>query len=185
VIVIGIDPIATRAYIAGLIDGEGTIGIKRRMPSSRNSMKAPKYSAHVGIAMTDRDPVACVAEFCGKPDRVTFRVRKDGHKTIYEFAVENTAAAKLLREVRPYLVGKTRQADVAIEFAALREKSRAHRTKVVSTGTFASGRAQGHTYRSFGLSDEYIADCEDLYQKLLKGNPRSGQPGRFGSRTCS
>jgi len=177
------NPIALRAYIAGLIDGEGTIGIKRRMPTARNKCASPKYSVSVGISMTDRDPIDLVAEFCNAASRVSSRVRQAGYKTIYEFAVENDRAVSLLREIRPYLVGKAKQADIALKFAELRKEGVNHRTRVTSVQTFTVGKNAGSTHVARGLSLEYIERCESLYQSLLKGSPRSGQPGRFGSRT--
>lgn len=173
-----------RAYIAGLIDGDGTIGIKRRLPTAANRMASPKYSAHVGVAMTDREPVAFVAAFCGVPEKVTSRTRKDGYKTIYEFAVENDRAAALLKEIAFFLVGKRKQAAVALELAALRKQGRFHRTREISSHQFAGGRSKGATYRSLGLSSEYLDRCDSLYQASLVNSPRSGQPGRFGSRSC-
>lgn len=175
------NPMALRAYIAGLIDGEGSIGIKRRLPTARNKMVSPKYSLSVGVAMTDRGPIDLVENFCGALNRVSSRIRRDGYKTIFEFEVENDRAVQLLREVAPYLVGKATQAKTALAFAELRKESRSARTKVVSTGVFRAGRAKGHSYRSMGLSDEFLSRCEVLYQALLKGSPRSGNGRRFRS----
>jgi hypothetical protein len=176
--------IAARAYIAGLVDGDGTIGIKRRLPSAANRMASPKYSAHVGVAMTDRAPVEFVAAFCGAPERVTSRARKNGYKTMHEFSVENDRAAALLTEIQPFLVGKQGQAALVLELAALRKQGRANRTRETSSHQFAAGRNKGSTYRVFGLSHEYLDRCDCLYQASLVNSPRSGQPGRFGSRPC-
>lgn len=174
------DGIATRAYLAGLIDGEGSIGIKRRMPTLRNKCASPKYSVSVSVGMTDRAPIDLAADFCKAPERVRSRVRKHGYKTIYEFEVENDRATRFLLEIQPYLVGKAWQAKVALEFASLRKDGVNNRTRLISTGFFKSGVNKGSSYRCYGLSHEYIERCDALYQQLLKGSPRSGQGKRFG-----
>jgi hypothetical protein len=164
-----------------LIDGEGCILVKRRMPSIANRMKAPRYSLSVGIAMTDAAPVHFLAEYCGLPQLVTSRVR-DGCKRIYEFEIERQRAASLLRDVLPYLIGKKTQAEQALTLADLCAESRKHRTKVVSTAEFKSGANAGRQYRLFGLSDEFVDRCEAIYQSVKRTNPRAGKAGAWGNQ---
>lgn len=166
------------AYFAGLVDGEGYIGAKRRMPG-RNKMSAPKYSVAVQVSMTDREPIEALAAFCRAPERVKTRNRKLHYKTIYVFEVENDRAVDLLLRIQPYLLAKRRQADLALNLAKLRSTSRAHRTKPIAEYTFQGGRHIGGKYRTFGLSDEFIALCDGIYSDLLRGSPRSGN-GRHG-----
>ena len=186
--ILGIDPglsrqqIATRAYIAGLLDGDGYICIKRRLPTAKNRMVSPKYSIAVGIAMTDEEPVKFVARFCGLEHQIKKRLRKAHYKTIYCFDIEHALAAKLLRCVQPFLVGKSRQAERSLALAALREKSREHRTRVTQTLRFKSGNAKGHEYRVFGLSLEFLAQCDAIYREVLGSSPRSGEGGCFRAR---
>lgn len=161
------------AYIAGLVDGEGCILIKRRMPSKANHLTSPKYSVCFSIAMTDFEPVQIVAQHFNVEHLITPRTRKAHYKTIYQLDVEHGKAADILSALVPYLIGKKIQAEKALRLATLREVSRKHRTRV--NGAKPQGR---------GLSDEFIAQCEDLYQSLKKINPRSGQAGAWGNRSC-
>jgi hypothetical protein len=177
-IFLGVDPIATRAYIGGLIDGEGYIGIGRRMPTERNHMSAPKYSPRVSISMTDREPVDFVAKFCGWPQLVTFRTRGK-NKTIYDLDLENQRCVDLLTEVFPYLICKKGQAEKALAMSVLRSESRQHGTKVLGIYLNKTHSSEGFPYRVFGLSDEYIARCDALYQTALIGATRSGNGFRF------
>jgi len=177
--VIGIDPILL-AYFAGLIDGEGYIGSKRRLPTTKNHMTAPKYSVAFSISMTDPEPVFKLAGFCGKAETVR-HIERGKNKPIFDFQLEHDSAATLIRAVLPYLLCKRLQAEKALALDALRQQSKRHRTKVVRTMTWQTGRACGSEYRLMGLSDEFIAQCEVIHQSLLRGAPRSGNGSRFRS----
>lgn len=161
------------AYIAGLVDGDGCILIKRRMPSKANHLISPKYSVCFSLAMTDLEPVQLAARHFNVEHLITPRARKAHYKTIYQLDVEHGRAADILKALIPYLVGKREQAEKAIRLATLREVSRQHRTKSV-----------GLKSRGKGLSDEFVAECESLYQSLKKLNPRNGQAGAWGNRPC-
>ena len=151
------------AYFAGLIDGEGYIGAKRRLPTKNNRMQSPKYSVAFFIAMTDRAPVQLLAEFCGSGGAVRSRTRKEGYKTIYEFELENERAATLLQQIQPYIVGHVDQVRLALLLQALRWASPGLKNKSK-------------------LPAYYVAQCDEIYEKLKGISPRSGQPGRWRSK---
>jgi hypothetical protein len=191
VVIIGIDPghpmshwngEALKAYVAGILDGEGSIGAKRRMPTKANHLSSPKYSVAISLSMTDEAPVRLVAELLKSEATIVLRIRKEGYKPIFQFDVENEKALALIYWCLPYLVAKRGRAELAIQLGELRRKSRQHRTKILGEHCFVRGRAVGHKYRVFGLSDEFVAQCEDIYARLLVGSPRSGQPGAWGRR---
>lgn len=171
--------IAKLAYMAGLMDGEGYVGIKRRLPTSRNAMKSPKYSAALSIAMTDREPIDLIAGFCDAMEQVRTRIRKTHYKTIYEFSLENDRAEKFLRQIHPYLRVKAYAASNALKLCDLRKQSRQRRTKVVGEHIMHGGPNAGCIFRVFGLSDDFIAECELLYQGGLILQPRSANGSFF------
>lgn len=180
---LGIDPgladldTATAAYLAGLIDGEGYVGVKRRLPSAANRMRAPRYALAVYVGMTDREPIDLVAAAVGA--RVHTRARSM-HKPLHEVHVEQARAEWLLRQILPYLRAKRLQADAALQLAALQATSRQHRTKELGRHRYRAGNNRGHEYRVLGLSDEYLAQCDELYLSALRlPAPRSGNAARF------
>ncbi len=170
---------ARLAYIAGILDGEGYIGAKRRMPTHANRMNSPKYSIAVSVSMTDEGPIRMIAEFCGASANVKARKRTRTGKVIYQLDLENKRAEVLLRQVRPYLVAKNWQAKKAISLHELRSESRKHRTRVVSVVQFSGGRNAGASHRVFGLSLDFLARCDAIYTELLRNAPRSGSGVRF------
>jgi hypothetical protein len=157
------------AYIAGILDGEGFIGAKRRMPTVNNKMKSPKYSACISVAMTDYEPIHFIADYFGLADLIQTR-KRGNYSTIYVLDVENNRAIEILKKALPFLVGKKKQAEAAIRLNLLRHESREHHTKVISTAIFKSGNAQGHPYRVYGLSDEFLKRCDDIFIELHNMN---------------
>ena len=129
--------------------------------------------------MTDEAPVRYVASFCNAEHLIKTRHRKANYKTIYEFDLENDRAFKLLNDVYPFLICKKGAADLAIALRTFQFTSRSHRTKVVGVGIWGRGNACGSQYRKFGMSDEYLSFCDNLYQKAKRINPRSGGGEKF------
>jgi hypothetical protein len=123
------------------------------------------------------EPVVFVAAHCGREDTIRTRVRQEHHKPIHTFDLEHGRAVQLVKEIQPYLIGKKRQAELALRLGELRATARVHRTRVTSVSVMKAGRNPGALYRSFGLSDEFIAECEELYQSLRRLNPRFGSGG--------
>lgn len=121
--------VARLAYCAGLIDGEAYVGAIRRMPTSSNKMKAPKYTIRVSICMADEGPVRYLAETIGLGRKVYIRDRKvkAHHSLMYVLDVEGIPAAALLKLVNPYLICKKEQAARALKLFDLLEVSRQHR----------------------------------------------------------
>jgi hypothetical protein len=92
-----------RAYLAGLIEGEGTIYVRRQRSGDREYL----YPT-VRIAMTDKDVLDNVAEMVGHGNVVgpyENTKYKDGvvTKPIYQWAVHGPHAIKLLKAVAPWL----------------------------------------------------------------------------------
>lgn len=94
------------AYIAGFLDGEGSIMLYRRRD---------KAALRVGFANTDRPILEWISQVtaCGS---ITFKRGNEAHKHGYILQMNADAAASLLRQIRPYLHIKAKQADLAIAF---------------------------------------------------------------------
>jgi hypothetical protein len=84
------------AYIAGLIDGEGTIGLVRK---HRNDYR------QLGISISSTEPALLefVQTACGTGVISSKRRAKAHHNPSQTFAVYNRQALDLLKQVHPYL----------------------------------------------------------------------------------
>ncbi len=89
------------AYLAGLLDGEGYI-------------KANRWGVSVVVGMTDRQPLDLIA------DKYQINVNKQQvtrtGRQAWMVSVNGNKALSFLRDVRPYLLVKGNQADLALGF---------------------------------------------------------------------
>lgn len=166
---------ARAAYLAGVIDCHSHIGARRRLPNASNRMTAPRYSISISISMIERAPVEFIAQFVNAT--VTERKgRLPTHKPLFEMEVETHRATKLLRAALPFLIEKREKAELLMGLAVLLAQSRVHRTQPLSTHTFKAGRNEGGEYTVLGLSKEFIAACDVIYEKAQA----PAMAGRFG-----
>lgn len=93
-----------KAYIAGLIDGEGSIAVYKNGRSHR---------LQIAVKMCDLPGV----EFLTARYDCTqsFYISKL-NKIVHKFFIGNGPAYRFLKDIRPYLQVKAKQADVAIKF---------------------------------------------------------------------
>lgn len=105
-----------KAYLAGLIDGEGTVSIVRLRG---RKVGFQHYIACVELSNTNWSMIQWVMERLGGSVVVDARKKVIGQKQIYRLGLRNRLAEKVLREVFPYLVLKSAQAELVLE---LRER---------------------------------------------------------------
>jgi hypothetical protein len=96
-----------KAYIAGLIDGEGSICI---LKANSKKVGTHNYGAVVQIRMTNKEPVYFVAERYG--GIVKHHNRTSKGKIIYDLKIYSHNAVSLLKDINQYLQCKGRQAGV-------------------------------------------------------------------------
>lgn len=108
-----------KVWLAAMIDGEGTIGIYRsRRPKCRSGWR---YYPVVSINNTDR---RIIDRFVDLTEDWISRVRDympknlNGNR-IYNAEIRYKTVGTFLRQIRPYLVAKGEQADLAFEFIKL------------------------------------------------------------------
>ena len=163
------DEIARRAYLAGLVDGEAYIGVTRRAPKRGNSERSPRYTVRLALSMTDRAPVAILAEFAGMAGSVTTRrVRAAHHKTPFEFNVTNHRCVDLLKKLLPFLICKKQQAVWAIEFFDLAKTSASRRNKRGVAYIWKAGKNTGKKYHPRSLDDDFVRELDCFYRKMLR-----------------
>lgn len=157
------------AYLGGIVDGEGFIGIMRR---TQSRMKVPKFTVRFSVSMTDTAAIQILASTFHIEHRVwECPRRRPQHKLIYTLDVENDDAVSIIQTLLPFLHIKTRQATLAIEFRAFQLRGN-HRTKVVGHGRFTTGYNIGRPLRLWGLSDSYIHTCQEFYVQMRTLNAR-------------
>ena len=103
------------AYIVGIIDGEGCIGIAHR----KTKHHGVYYSANVSVAM--------VEEYIERWLQMSFggsvciqRARKKTHRDCYRWYITSKQAVDFLQAILPYLKIKRPQAEIAIKVEKLK-----------------------------------------------------------------
>lgn len=100
------------AYIAGFIDGEGSI---------MAFLRRDCIAIRVSIVNTYRPIIDWIRETCGVGNVVSSDRENNKHKLAHSLLVNAEAAESLIQQIRPYLKIKTAQADLAL---GVREKLR-------------------------------------------------------------
>lgn len=100
------------AYAAGIIDGEGWIGMSTSEPKGK--ARSPVFQCCVVVRMTDAEvPVWFAEQFGG---RVLAIESKTGGRLIHHWSLTAGRAAAFCRQIRPYLRIKHRQAELVFRY---------------------------------------------------------------------
>lgn len=122
---------ATTAYVAGLIDGEGSIHAvhgSKRPGFLGGSVRIP-YPA-VTVAMTHRGVIDWLGQLLGTPVQLhnhTNLRRNPSYKPQYRVTVTGERARALCREVLPYLRVKHEQARTVVDWPEDARRGRGYR----------------------------------------------------------
>ncbi len=157
------------AYISGIIDGEGYIGIKKDKGYKCQDRKTPGYHARIQIRMVDEPAIKFIAESLGgwywkeKPSC------KKG-RPLFCYQASDKKAAEILTTVLPFLHVKKESANTVLQFRSLQADGLKHRTKITGYRNFPnkSGTPRQVANRSF--SDEYVDLCESFYLRCKELN---------------
>jgi hypothetical protein len=103
----------TLAYVAGIVDGEGCIAIRRCKASG--SRKTPAHSAIVTVGNTSRKLIEYLVGLYGF-GTVTYRAPTKERRGSYLWTVESKKARTVIAPLRDFLVIKREQAALLIEF---------------------------------------------------------------------
>jgi len=104
------------AYIAGIIDGEGTIGIAKGKDTK--AKRGISYRLFVSVANTDHKLLDWLQQTDGA-GTIVFNDRSSFNKKwspIWKWTISSCASAQLLNRILPWLVMKKPQAELALEF---------------------------------------------------------------------
>lgn len=96
------------AYIAGFIDGEGCIRIKKSNQSGNS------YYITLQVTNTDKRPLLTIKDVFG--GKVFFQEKKPSNKIVWQYYSATAQAADTLRALLGFLVSKKKQAELAIKF---------------------------------------------------------------------
>ena len=117
-----------KAWLAGIIDGEGSIFVMKQKRKDRE--RDTNYILRVTVQSTDKFMCPKIHSLVGGPVIWEQRDKRENCKNTYKWQCNGKKAAKFLKAIRPYLVVKADQADVAIGFQENTKKHWKHMTQV-------------------------------------------------------
>jgi hypothetical protein len=105
-----IPSIEERAWVAAMVQGEGTI-------ESHYVKASDSTTLDLDLKMTDSEPVFRFADLCGLPRPARPRKRQKRWQPLWRKNISGIRALRVLKEIQPFLVGqKYREAQKALEF---------------------------------------------------------------------
>lgn len=171
------------AYIAGLVDGEGTITI-RRSNQGRRDGRWETYAAHISAAQKDpmilnwlKETLGCGYVALGSPRRSgvvdvngqSDPIPEDRRPSIWH--VEYNMAYEVVKAILPYLLIKRRQGELVVEFQELKNAN-PHRSICRPKGQ------KGASPTPNWLMEKYRDYCERVQaMNHPPGWTRKAQPG--------
>ena len=155
------------AYIAGLIDGEGYIGIKKS--SVRKDCVNPNYHARIQIRMVEEQAIKFIAETLGG-SYYKEKAHCNNGRPLYCYQASDKIAEETLKKVLPYLKVKEHSAKKVLELRELQKNCRKYQTKITGYRTLNHWCGKPVKVANKSFSDEYIAMCESLYHECKRLN---------------
>ncbi len=136
------------AWLAGIWDGEGHFSIRRTVQPKG----APQYSPRLGVTNSNTEILARVRQILDKLGvGYYFREKGEGgfegsNKQTWVIAVETMSnSVKVITAIKPYLVGKTFQADCILEYCNRR--------------ILKFDRKKGNKHRQYEARDFELVTC--------------------------
>uniref|UniRef100_A0A6M3KYT8 Homing endonuclease n=1 Tax=viral metagenome TaxID=1070528 RepID=A0A6M3KYT8_9ZZZZ len=116
-------PMLALVYCAGIVDGEGTLGIRTRKYATKNATSL-YFTPVMMVEMTSKTTVEYVANVLDchvNPPRQDKRLTKNGkvRKPSWRFICSSQKLAKNIKLLLPYLITKRPQAELILEFYTL------------------------------------------------------------------
>lgn len=116
-------PVTTEeaAYAAGFFDGEGCIGISMQIGATSRGKRYPdvrRFYLFVSLSQNDPAPINWLMEKFGGSARFVRGKKsyKEGYYERWNWAITTKQALSFLRTIRPFLIVKAEQADLAFSF---------------------------------------------------------------------
>lgn len=143
-----------KAYIAGLLDGEGCISVIRADQTKRSRHKSPSYRLVVSIYNTNKVMMDWLEQRVNGC-RYHNRQKSERHKICHIINIESQSAERFLIEMQPYIIAKSKQLQLGLELLRLVDTWR---------------RERGHVFPPIILPQEEIEKREAIYQRMRELN---------------
>lgn len=104
-----------KAYLAGIIDGEGSIIISKLKPNKKKGEINPRYQLFLKVSNTDRRLLEWISKRCLVNIHLHER-KKSNQRKCYTIHLPVVVALELLECIYSYIIIKKEQVDLAVRF---------------------------------------------------------------------
>ena len=169
------------AYAAGIVDGEGYIGIKKSKAYACQGRTTPGYHARIQVRMVDVAAITLLRDLFGghlyAEKLNVLRVRRP----LFCWSLSDKSAGDALRSLLPFLRIKATVARTVLELRALQADGQKHRTKITGYRNWPNKYGTPRQVVNRAFSDEYVARCESMWSRCRALNHA---PGWANSKTA-
>jgi len=159
----------TLAYLAGIVDGEGYVGIKRSQAYRCQGRQTPGYHARIQVRMVDEPAVAMLHKaFAGSLYRE--KPHCNNGRPLYCWCVSDAQAEKTCRALFPFLRVKRPQAKLIFRLRRAQANGKRHRTKVVGFHIMPHWTGCPVKIPNLRFSDAYVARLDAMWSDMRKLN---------------
>jgi hypothetical protein len=148
------------AYIAGLVDGEGYIGIRKT--TVRKDCFNHSYHARIQIRMVDEPAIKFITDTLGG-NYYREKPHCNNGKPLFCYQSSDKKAEHILQTILPYLKVKKRSAETVLQLRKLQRESVKHKTKITGYREFPNSHGTIRMVPNLAHSEEYIAMCDAFY----------------------
>lgn len=109
------------AYVAGFIDGEGTIGIIRE--TRKEALAGFRYTAYFSVCSTDMNVLEAIRSMMGNGRIISthHKKAKPHHKDVFKLTLSPNQIRDVVPKILPYLIIKREQALLVLEFLDIKQ----------------------------------------------------------------
>lgn len=158
------------SYLAGIIDGEGTISLYSTIDNRTNGVC---YGLHIQIANVNETLMKWLVKFFGGRYQIRWQIGKQGRHFCYHWAVTGSKNREtVLLGVLPYLIIKREQALLALEFVRMKDEKNPPKRKLLMDKCKAlNSLNSGVSPTTNTLNDSQESKIESVLQSDLQSEP--------------
>lgn len=104
----------TKAYIAGIIDADGSISIGCRRRNHKLTEYNHTWTTKVEISMSQHNVINFIYKSIGERGSLYMKLPENG-KPLLRLTLEANTCREILPQLLPYLIAKREQAELALE----------------------------------------------------------------------
>lgn len=169
------------AYCAGVLDSDGHIGVHVNWYRVKivGDAKQPTFQPRMSVKQIDSEAVDLFAEVFGGHSYIDASNKRGSARPINIWQVHSRAAGVVLRQIRPHLRIKTKQADLVLELCDLNASPRRRRwdlPEIVDGEPMVSlAEAAERAGRSYATAIQCVRLCNIPFTRRPRRGAKRGE----------